>query len=61
MNYETQWVEENCTCGISEKTNEWSEHVFDLFGCNCKPDEEAEFLGGLTSTDLKIVAPTKEG
>ena len=40
MNYETQWVEENCACGISEKTNEWSEHVFDLFGCNCKSDEE---------------------
>jgi hypothetical protein len=40
MNNETQWVEENCACGISEKTNEWSEHVFDLFGCNCKSDEE---------------------
>ena len=33
-------IEENCTCGISEKTNEWSEDVFDLFGCTCKPDIE---------------------
>lgn len=40
MNNETQWVEENCACGISEKTNKWSEHAFDLFGCNCKSDEE---------------------
>ena len=29
------WIEENCECGISEKTGKWSEKVFESFGCNC--------------------------
>jgi len=39
MNRE-KWIEENCACGISEKTGEWSEKVFDLFDCTCEPDTE---------------------
>ena len=29
------YKEENCECGISEKTGKWSEKVFESFGCNC--------------------------
>jgi hypothetical protein len=39
MNRE-EWIEENCTCGISEKTGKWSELIFYLFGCTCDPDIE---------------------
>lgn len=35
-----KWIEENCFCGISEETGEWSEKVFDSFGCTCEPDTE---------------------
>jgi len=30
------WIEQNCECGISEKTGKWSEKVFKSFGCNCR-------------------------
>ena len=30
------WVEENCECGISEKTGKWSESIFEKFGCGCE-------------------------
>ena len=30
------WIEQNCECGISEKTGKWSEKVFKSFGCNCE-------------------------
>jgi len=33
------WIEQNCECGISEKTGKWSDEVFDLFGCNCETEQ----------------------
>ena len=33
------WIEQNCECGISEKTGKWSEKVFELFGCNCETEQ----------------------
>lgn len=35
-----KWVEENCACGICEETGEWSEDVFDLFGCICEEERD---------------------
>ena len=35
-----KWIEKNCRCGVSEDNNEWSDDVFDLFGCTCEPDAE---------------------
>ncbi len=32
------WIEQNCECGISEKTGKWSEKVFESFGCNCETE-----------------------
>jgi len=34
MNRETK-IQEYCDCGISEETGQWSEAVFDQFGCTC--------------------------
>ena len=36
------WIEQNCECGISEKTGKWSEKVFELFGCNCEMEADNE-------------------
>jgi len=36
------WIEQNCECGISEKTGKWSEKVFESFGCNCETESDNE-------------------
>ena len=36
------WIEQNCECGISEKTGNWSEKVFESFGCNCETESDNE-------------------
>ena len=32
------WIENNCQCGISDKTGKWSEKLFEEFGCNCREE-----------------------
>ena len=34
-----EWIEENCECGLCEN-GEWSEELFEEFGCTCREENE---------------------
>ena len=34
-----EYKEENCECGLTESGN-WSDEVFDRFGCTCDGSED---------------------
>ena len=36
-----QYIQENCHCGI-DKNGNWSEELFDEFGCTCPEDCNGE-------------------
>jgi len=35
MSVATKWIEENCECGL-DRNGDWSDEVFDRFGCDCR-------------------------